>query len=134
MAFYNEQPTQTLYDPQLGQYYTQSYQQDNGTNAQHPLLRGMMQSPIRNYLQPQNTQPQISSLVAQAMAAKPNVPTMGQLFPGMSAPNMGGMFGNANGTGGLLGGYTAQGQYGAGRFLGNNIMGNPSLTSTAMNT
>lgn len=105
MAFYNEQPTQ------------------------NPLLRGMMQTLIRNYLQPQNTQPQISSLVAQAMAAKPNVPTMAQLFP-----SMGGMFGNANGTGGLLGGYTAQGQYGAGRFLGSNIMGNPSLTSTAMNT
>lgn len=76
----------------------------------------------------QTAQPSpISNLLAQALAAKPNAPGLSQLFPGMVAPNMGGSQGMPIG---LLG----QGQYGAGRFLGSNVMGNPSLTSTAMNT
>lgn len=76
----------------------------------------------RQIQQPVQKSP-IADLLAQALAAKPNAPTMAQLFPGMVAPNMGG-------SQGILG----QGQYGAGRFLGSNVMGNPSLTSTAMNT
>lgn len=96
-----------------------------------PIVRMQMGYENRNmgnYMPQQPVQQSpISNLLAQALAAKPNAPTMAQLFPNMVAPNMGGSQGMPIG---LLG----QGQYGAGRFLGNNVMGNPSLTSTAMNT
>ena len=116
--------TNTVYVDKSGRPYT--------TNGINPYDRNFINiAPVQ---QPAQQQSPISALLAQSLAAKPNVPTMAQLFSGMPAPNMGGMFGNANGTGGLLGGYTGYGQYGAGRFLGSNVMGNPSLTSTAMNT
>ena len=112
---------QVYFDPQTKQYYTA-----NNAYGMSPALginnyaRTFLNDPLFNTNKQQSP---INSLLAQALAAKPNAPTMGQLFPGMSTPNMGGGQG-------ILG----QGQYGAGRFLGNNIMGNPSLTSTAMNT
>lgn len=122
--------SQVYFDPQTNQYYTQNNSYNNGTNAQHPLLRGSYGNQ-KNYLSGFNPQPAqkspINELLAQSLAAKPNAPGLAQLFSGMSAPNMGGGQGMPIG---LLG----QGQYGAGRFLGNNVMGNPSLTSTAMNT
>lgn len=108
----------TMYTDSRGQYTT------NGINPYERYYLNI--APVQ---QPAQQQSPISALLAQSLAAKANTPTMSQLFP-----SMGSMFGNANGTGGLLGGYTGYGQYGAGRFLGNNVMGNPSLTSTAMNT
>lgn len=71
----------------------------------------------RAVAQPKQKSP-INDLLSQAMSAQPAVPTLAQLFPTL-----------LSNTGGILG----QGQYGAGRFLGNNVVGNPSLTSTAMN-
>ena len=84
--------------------------------------------PIRNnrpVAQPKQTSP-INNLIQQAMSAQPNVPTLAQLFPYMNygATNM-------NNLGGLLG---MTGQFGAGRFLGGNTMGNTGMTSNAMNT
>ena len=74
--------------------------------------------PMARPMQPAPQKSPINELLAQSLAAKPNAPTLAQLFPAL-----------LSNTGGILG----QGQYGAGRFLGNNVVGNPSLTSTAMN-
>lgn len=114
--------SQVFYDPQTNQYYT------NGAGSFGNGVNGLGFYYAKNYIgnptQQQTVSP-INDLLAKAAAAKPNAPTLAQLFP-----TMGGMYNNANG---LLGGFTGAGQYGAGRFLGNNVMGNPSLTSTAMN-
>lgn len=109
---------QVYYDQAKGQYYTQRNPIDNF-------------SPLRNYLnQPsfnQNPTPSsnISNLVQQALSAQANVPSLAQLFPYMSYGQDQGS--GMNGMGGLLSG---TGQFGAGRFLSSNVMGNPSLTTT----
>jgi hypothetical protein len=106
----------------------QVYYDSNGLYTNPTLSLPMMaRAPManfygtNNYFQ-KNQQTQkpsiINDLIQQAMNAQANAPTMGQLFPG----SLGGLLGN--------GGYSAQGQYGAGRFLGSPIMGNPSLTAT----
>jgi hypothetical protein len=70
---------------------------------------------------PQNNS-MVNQLVQQAMAAQANPVSMAQLFPYMNyGDNMGGLLGMT-------------GQYGAGRFLGGNAMGNTGMTSNAMNT
>lgn len=122
MGMGNANPSgQVFYDPQKQQYYTHSNVFGYGSLHGNPG-RDYIGSPLNQTTQQVSP---INALLAQSLAAKPNAPTLAQLFP-----TMGGMYNNANG---LLGGFTGAGQYGAGRFLGNNVMGNPSLTSTAMN-
>lgn len=105
----------TVYVDEYGRLYR--------TNGINPYDRTFINTTFAQ--QPAQQKSPISELLAQSLAAKANTPTLAQLFP-----TMGGMYNNANG---LLGGFTGAGQYGAGRFLGNNVIGNPSLTSTAMN-
>lgn len=92
------------------------------TNGFNPYERYYFDQvrPTPPQFQPSN----INNLVTQAMQAQANVPTLSQLFPSFGGMN----FGNpSTSMGGLLSG---TGQFGAGRFLGNNVMGNPSLTTT----
>lgn len=109
---------QVYYDPATGQYYT-----GVGYNNGFFQRRNYINQPMVN----QNPTPSsnTSKLIEQAMAAQANPVSMAQLFPYM---NYGA---NTGGLGGLLG---MTGQYGAGRFLGGNAMGNTGMTSNAMNT
>ena len=122
--------SQVYYDPSNGQYYTMGFGNFPGTGSLGFSNFG------KNYLngfgQNQQKSP-ISDLVAQAMAAKANPVSMEQLFPSMNAPTMGNPMTNFSG---LLGQATpfGQGQFGAGRFLSGNTMGNTGMTSNAMNT
>ncbi len=104
----------------------------------------------RNYLTPAQPtqsvaqQSPINNLLAQAMAAKANAPSMASLFPSMGAMSfgnpslsMGGLLGQQNQFGSSSFGQAtpfSQGQFGAGRFLSGNTMGNTGMTSNAMNT
>lgn len=113
------QGSQVYYDPATGQYYT--------ANNSWFFTGG---SP-RNYIgqapfaQSKQLSSNMQNLVNQAMSAQANPVSMAQLFPYMNYGT------NTGGLGGLLG---MTGQYGAGRFLGGNAMGNTSMTSNAMNT
>lgn len=104
----------------------------------------------RNYLTPvQPTQSvaqqsPINNLLAQAMGAKANAPSIASLFPSMGAMSfgnpslsMGGLLGQQNQFGLSSFGQASpfgQGSFGAGRFLGGNAMANYGSTSNAMNT
>jgi hypothetical protein len=81
-------------------------------------------------IQPQAKQSPINDLLAKAMAAQPNAPTLAQLFPNLNMPSM--YQSPMNNYSGILGNPMA-GQYGAGRFLGGNSMSS-GMTSNAMNT
>ena len=105
---------QVYFDPASNQYYTM------GMNNQAAYGRNIIGGAYNQ--QPVKQKSPINELLAQSLAAKPNAPSLAQLFPGMSAPNMGG-------SQGILG----QGQYGAGRFLGSNVMGNPSMSDSQIN-
>ena len=108
---------QVYFDAQTGQYYTQP-SNNYSTNAQHPLLRGASMDYARTYIgNPTATQTPspIDDLLAKAMAAKANVPTMNQLFSGMG--NQGMMNYQAPASGQMNYGNPS---YGAGRFLGAN--------------
>lgn len=121
-----QQQNQVYFDPQTNQYYTQTNPY-GAYGMSKNFLTGLTQATTQNQKSP------ISDLLAQAMAAKANPVSMEQLFPSMNAPTMGNPMTNFSG---LLGQATpfGQGQFGAGRFLSGNTMGNTGMTSNAMST
>ena len=121
-----QQQNQVYFDPQTNQYYTQTNPY-GAYGMPKNFLTGLTQATTQNQKSP------ISDLLAQAMAAKANPVSIEQLFPSMNAPTMGNPMTNFSG---LLGQATpfGQGQFGAGRFLSGNTMGNTGMTSNAMST
>lgn len=89
---------------------------------------------IKNKSQLQQTPSPINDLLAKAMASQANPVSIAQLFPSMSNPSISNPMTNYSGLLGNPMGNQMQGQYGAGRFLGGNVMTNYGSTSNAMNT
>jgi len=116
-----QRQNQVYFDPQTNQYYTQT-NPFGAYNMPKNFLTGLTQATTQNQKSP------ISDLLTQAMAAKANVPTLQSLFPNMG---MQGMLSTPMQSTMVS---PMAGQYGAGRFLGGNTMGNTGMTSNAMNT
>lgn len=111
---------QVYFDPATGQYYT-GYGYNNGFFSGRNYINDEM---TRNQNKPSQT---VTDAIARANAAAQNVntPTLQSLFPGMAMPSQ----------------FTSPmanltGQFGAGRFLGQNAsqFSNPSMMGFAPNT
>jgi hypothetical protein len=118
-----QQQNQVYFDPQTNQYYTQSNPY-GAYGMPKNFLTGLLQLGTKN-----EQKSPINDLVAKAMAAKPNAPTLQSLFPNMGNQSM--MNYQAPMQAPMMN--PMAGQYGAGRFLGGNSMSS-GMTSNAMNT
>lgn len=114
---------QVYFDPVKGQYYTQGYEgmYAPGFTQGKKLIKTYIGDSVNANKSP------VNNLVQQAMSAQANPVSMAQLFPYMNYGTNNAD--NTSGLGGLLG-ITGSGQFGAGRFLGSNVIGNPSLSTT----
>jgi hypothetical protein len=114
----NANQGQVYFDPATGQYYTLGSGVFGSLNYNRNQ-RSYIGSPI-NQNKPSQT---VTDMLARANAAAQNVntPTLASLFPSMS-------FGQSQ-TPMMGGGQLAGGQFGAGRFLGQNAsqFGNPAM-------
>jgi len=117
------------------QQQNQVYFDNGGYYTQTPLSMANPVSARKTYIDALNkvtTTQQVSplnDLLAKAMAAKANAPTLQSLFPNMGNQSM--MNYQAPMQAPMVN--PMAGQYGAGRFLGNNSMSS-GMTSNAMNT
>jgi hypothetical protein len=114
------------------------YQDDRGqytTNGFNPYERNYFNLQQQQQQAPQTPSP-LNDLLAKAMAARANAPTINQLFSSMGNQGILGSTVAPNGAYQMpfnFGSQLANPSYGAGRFLGGNSMSS-GMTSNAMNT